>query len=104
MNPADEDLRNAITDAFTRQGIDARNLDVEVAAGAVSVRGSVPNHEQRGLVAPAVASVVPDGKTAQIAVSVIPVPPTDSADARGRSPVPGTAADAAHQSRHRRDR
>ena len=103
MNPADEDLRNAITDAFSRQGIDARNLAVEVAAGAVSISGSVPSDEQRGLVPPAVASVVPDGKTVQIAVTVIPVPPTDSADGRGRSPLSGTSADSKHESRHQRD-
>ena len=88
MNPADEDLRNAITDAFTRQGIDARNLAVEVSAGAVSVRGSVPNNEQRGRVPRTVASVVRGGKTAQIAVSVMP--------------VAGTPADSRHESRYQR--
>ena len=104
MSPADEDLRNAITDAFSRQGIDARNLAVEVAEGAVSISGSVPNDEQRGRVPRTVAAVVPDGKTVQIAVAVIPVPPTDSADARGRSPMTGTSADSEHESRHQRDR
>ena len=72
MSPADKNIRNALAEAFARQGIDARNLDVEVAAGAVCVRGSVPSNEQRARLAPAVGAVVQGGKTAQIAVKVMP--------------------------------
>jgi osmotically-inducible protein OsmY len=77
MNAADEQIRDAITDALSRQGIDARNLSVEVSAGAVSVRGSVPSNEPRARVAPAVGAVVRNGKTAQIVVKVIPETPGD---------------------------
>jgi hypothetical protein len=34
---------------------------------------------------------------------VRPMPGSDSADGRGRSPVTGTSADSAHQSRHQTD-
>ena len=72
MKAADERIRTAITNALSRQGIDSANLSVDVADGAVSVRGSVPSNEQRARVAPAVGAVVQGGKTAQIAVQVIP--------------------------------
>jgi osmotically-inducible protein OsmY len=72
MSVTDERIRTAITHALSRQGVDARNLAVDVLDGAVSVRGSVPSNEQRARVAPAVGAVVQGGKTAQIAVQVIP--------------------------------
>jgi hypothetical protein len=103
MNAEDEKIRNAITDAFTQRGVDARNLAVEVVAGAVSIRGSVPSEQQRGLVAPAAAAVSPNVKTLQIAVTVIPMASGDSLDGRGRSPLTGTSADSAHESGHRSD-
>ena len=72
MKAADQRIRIAIAHALSRQGVDARNLSVDVLDGAVSVRGSVPSNEQRARVAPAVGAVVQGGKTAQIAVQVIP--------------------------------
>jgi hypothetical protein len=104
MNEADEKVRDAITDTFTKRGIDARNLAVEVRGGAVSVSGSVPSEEQREKVAPALAAAAPEAGAARISVSVAPVPPSDSLDGRGRSPVTGTSADSAHESRHQLDR
>jgi len=70
MNPADETIRNAITHALSERGIDSRRLSVNVVAGAVAIRGSVPSEEQRSRIPGTVAAVVPDDKTAQIAVSV----------------------------------
>ena len=37
------------------------------------------------------------------AVGVGDVAPSDSPDGRGRSPITGTSADSAHESRHQRD-
>lgn len=103
MNEADEKLRDAITNAFTRRGMDARNLAVEVAAGEVLIRGSVPTEQQRQDIGSAVAAAGPAGRAPQIAVTVTAVPPSDSLDGRGRSPITGTSADSAHESRHQRD-
>jgi osmotically-inducible protein OsmY len=103
MNSDDEKVRDAITDAFTRQGIDACNLAVEVRRGTVSIRGSVPTQQQRDELVPTAAAVAPGSVTLQIAVTVVPVPPSDSQDGRGRSSLSGTSADSVHESRHQRD-
>jgi osmotically-inducible protein OsmY len=103
MNAQDEKIRDAITDAFTRQGIDARSLAVDVRRGAVSISGSVPTQRQRDELVPTAAAVAPGSVTLQIAVTVVPVAPGDSRDERGRSPLSGTSADSAHESRHQRD-
>ena len=104
MNEADERVRDAITDAFTQRGIDARNLAVEVRAGDVTIRGSVPSEEQREQIPPTLAAAAPGARAPRISVAVAPVPPSDSLDGRGRSPVTGTSADSAHESRHQLDR
>ena len=104
MNEADETLRDAITDSFTKSGIDGRSLAVEVRAGEVVVSGSVPSEEQRARIAPTVAAAALQSPRLRIAVTVVPVPPTDSLDGRGRSPITGTSADSAHESRHQLDR
>jgi osmotically-inducible protein OsmY len=93
MNSDDEKVRDAITDAFTRQGIDARNLAVEVRRGTVSIRGSVPTQRQRDELVPTAAAVAPGSVTLQIAVTVVPVAPGDS----------GTSADSSPESRHQRE-
>ena len=103
MNAEDEKIRAAIIDAFTRQGIDVRSLVVEVRRGAVSLAGSVPTQRQRDELVPTAAAAAPGSLTLQIAVTVLPVPPSDSQDGRGRSPLTGTSADSAHESRHQRD-
>ena len=103
MNAEDEKIRDAITDAFTRHGIDARNLAVDVRRGTISISGSVPTQRQRDDLVPTAAAVAPGSMTLQIAVAVVPVAPGDSQDGRGRSPLTGTSTDSAHESRHQRD-
>ncbi len=103
MHSEDERVRDAITDAFTQAGIDSRNLAVEVVSGMVLIKGSVPTEQQRDLIGPTLVAADPGLAAARLAVSVIPVAPTDSLDGRGRSPVTGTSADSAHESRHQLD-
>ena len=45
MIERDEQLRNTITDVFTKANIDARNLTVEAVDGNVIVKGTVPFEE-----------------------------------------------------------
>lgn len=47
MNDRDELIRGKLLDRLTAVDVDARNLVVEVAAGAVTVRGAVPTEEER---------------------------------------------------------
>ena len=42
MIERDEQLRNTITDVFTKANVDARNLAIEVVDGTVIVKGTVP--------------------------------------------------------------
>ena len=104
MNRADENIRDAITDGLTRASIDARNLAVEVRDGSVSIKGMVPTEEQRRRLAKVVDATVIGIPQPLIEVNVLPVAPIDSEDGRGRSPVTGTSADSAHESRHQVDR
>jgi hypothetical protein len=97
MNDRDELIRGKLLDRLTAVGVDARNLVVEVAAGVVTVRGTVPTHEERQRATEALIGA----HTLEIFVQ--PVAPADSADARGRSPVTGTSAESTHQSLHQTD-
>jgi len=102
MNPRDEALRNEITDTLTQAQVDARNLAIEVHDGAVLVQGTVPSVEQER----SLRAVLEDLsiRPQRYGVNVLPVAGSDSADGRGRSPVTGTSADSAHESRHQLDR
>jgi hypothetical protein len=103
MNQQDERIRGAIHDALTQANIDARNLSIEVKGGAVDIKGSVPTDDERGRVAPTAAAAAPDATSCRINVGVLPVAPSDADDGRGRSPLTGTSADSAHESKHQTD-
>jgi hypothetical protein len=47
MTTQDEARRDALTDAFAKASIDARNLRVEAVDGALLVNGTVPDHSAR---------------------------------------------------------
>ena len=104
MIERDEQLRNTITDVFTKANVDARNLAIEVVDGTVIVKGTVPSHEmlQR------VRELLSDGRfgtrPVQCEIAVKAAAPSDSPDGRGRSPATGTSADSAHESRHQLDK
>ena len=66
---------------------------LEVEHGMVIARGSVPNEEQRQRAIDALIGAH------ELQIAVRPVAPSDSDDGRGRSPVTGTSAESAHQSR-----
>ena len=97
MNNRDETIREKLLERLTAVNVDARNLAVEVVTGMLIVRGSVATEEERSRALEALAGA----HTIEIAVR--PVPPPDSADGRGRSPVTGTSAESAHQSRRQTD-
>lgn len=97
MNDRDELIRGKLLDRLTAVDVDARNLVVEVAAGAVTVRGAVPTEEERQRATEALIGAH------TLEISVRPVAAVDSADGRGRSPVTGTSAESDHQSRHQTD-
>lgn len=97
MNNRDETIREKLLDRLTAVGVDARSLAVEVASGMVVVRGAVPSEEQRQRAMDALIGA----HTLEIAVH--PVAPSDSDDGRGRSPITGTSAESAHQSRRQTD-
>lgn len=103
MIQKDEDIRNAVTDDLTRASVDARNLAIEVKAGRIFVAGTVESDDslQRLL---AVLKGHGDGRTVTCDVKVMPTVPSDALDGRGRSPVTGTSADSAHESRHQLDK
>lgn len=104
MLEKDERLRDTITDTFTQLNIDARNLAVEVVNGAVIIKGTVPSQDALDRL----NAVLAEGRfgTRPIArdVRILPTVPRDSTDGRGRSPVTGTSADSAHESRHQLDK
>jgi BON domain len=97
MNNRDETIRAKLLDRLTTLGVDARDLAVEVEHGMVIARGSVPNEEQRQRAIDALIGAH------ELQITVRPVAPPDSEDGRGRSPVTGTSAESAHQSRRQTD-
>lgn len=104
MNQADEDTRGRLNDALTAAGVDVRNLAIEVTGGRVVVTGSVPDETQRRHAADILgASQRPGTSDISSRIEIVPVTPPDSSDGRGRSPVTGTSADSAHESRHQLD-
>ncbi len=104
MNRADEEIRGRLNDALTAAGVDVRNLAIEVTGGRVSVTGSVPNETQRQRAAAILAdSQRPGASDVASRIKIMPVAAPDSSDGRGRSPITGTSADSAHESRHQLD-
>jgi hypothetical protein len=99
MDRRDEELRENLIDRMTKANIDARNLEVEVSSGVIRVTGSVPTGDARARLRALFADVV----NLECHVEVVPVPPTDSLDGRGRSPITGTSAASRHESRHQTD-
>jgi hypothetical protein len=97
MNNRDETIRDKLLDRLAAVGVDARNLAVEVTGGTVNVRGSVPSEGERQRAMEALVGVH------SMDIIIRPVAPSDSDDGRGRSPVTGTSAESAHQSRHQTD-
>ena len=97
MNTRDETIREKLVERLTAVDVDARNLAIEVVTGTVIVRGSVPTEQQRERTMEALAGAH------SIEIVVRPVAPSDSADGRGRSPLTGTSAESAHQSRRQTD-
>ena len=97
MNKRDEAIREKLVQRLMAVDVDGRNLAIEVAAGMVLVRGSVPTEEQRQRTMEALAGAH------SIEIAVEPLASSDSPDGRGRSPVTGTSAESAHQSRHQTD-
>ena len=104
MNPQDEKIRGKVNDALTAANIDVRNLAIEVTNGHVLVKGSVPSGQQQERVASVLRQCVDRATPLQCDVVVRDVAPSDSLDGRGRSPLTGTSADSAHESRHQLDR
>lgn len=97
MNERDEMVRGKLIDRLTAVGVDPRMVSVEVNSGAATIRGSVPSAEQRARALEALAGAH------AIELEVRDVPPSDSTDGRGRSPLTGTSEESAHQSRHQAD-
>jgi hypothetical protein len=104
MNPQDERLRGAINDSLTAAKVDVRNLAIEVTDGQVLVKGSVPSAQQQERMLSVLRQCVGRATPLQCDVIVRDVAPSDSLDGRGRSPLTGTSADSAHESRHQLDR
>jgi osmotically-inducible protein OsmY len=71
MNNRDETIREKLLERLTAVDVDARNLAVEVAAGTVIVRGSVPTEQQRERTIEALAGA------RSIEIFVRPVAPVD---------------------------
>lgn len=103
MNRVDEEIRGVVNDGLTEAGVDVRNLAIEVDGGVVIIAGTVPDSEQRQRVQALARFIQPAFGDVTCRIDVVPVPPTDSADGRGRSPLTGTSSDSAHESRHQRD-
>lgn len=104
MVPRDEKIRAVVHDALTHSNVDARNLAIESVDGRLIVKGTVPSPDQQEQVALLLRHCADQGVSVDCNVSVLPVAPSDSLDGRGRSPVTGTSADSAHESRHQLDR
>ena len=103
MNAQDEKIRAAVNDALTAANIDVRNLAIEVTNGRVLVKGTVPSTQQQERMAGVLSRCLGRTTPLDCAVGVRDVAPSDSLDGRGRSPITGTSADSAHESRHQRD-
>jgi len=103
MNPQDEKIRAMVNDALTAANVDLRNLAIEVTNGHVFVRGTVPSAEQQERTAGVLRRCVDRSTPLECEVGVRDMAPSDSLDGRGRSPITGTSADSAHESRHQRD-
>ena len=97
MNARDETIRDKLLERLTTLGVDARNLAVEVEHGMVVARGSVPSEDQRQRAIDALIGAH------ELQITIRPVAASDSDDGRGRSPVTGTSAESAHQSRRQTD-
>lgn len=65
------------------------------------MKGTVPSVDQESALA-TVLGTLPE-TTARYEVDVLPVAASDRLDGRGRSPVTGTSADSAHESRRQLD-
>jgi len=104
MNAQDEKIRGRLNDAFTANGVDVRNLAIEVVNGHVLVKGTVPSTDELERLASLLRRTVDRATPLDCDVSVLAVAPSDSDDGRGRSPITGTSADSAHESRHQLDR
>ncbi len=97
MNQRDELVRSKLLERLTAVGVDIRMMKMEVERGEVVVRGFVPSAEQKARALEALAGAH------SIELAVREVPPSDSADGRGRSPLTGTSEESAHQSRRQSD-
>jgi hypothetical protein len=64
----------------------------------------VSSTDQQEQLATLLRQCVDEGLSLECDVSVLKTAPSDSLDGRGRSPVTGTSADSAHESRHQLDR
>ncbi len=104
MNQRDEDIRDTLTDAISRANIDARSLAIEVVNGTACVKGTVPTASERNRLEKLLSQHRNSAGAIDCLVEVAEAAPSDSLDGRGRSPVTGTSADSAHESRHQRDR
>ena len=104
MIERDEKIRGSVTDALTRANVDARNLAIEVVDGHVLVKGTVPSVEQGRRLADVLRQCLDPSTPLDCEIGLREVAPPDSEDGRGRSPITGTSADSAHESRHQLDR
>lgn len=104
MNVRDEKIRNDLNDRLTGAGVDVRNLTIESVDGQLILRGTLPSPEQREMLIAALSTPPAGVVSLDCEVGLRKVPPSDSSDGRGRSPVTGTSADSAHESRHQLDR
>ena len=103
MNPHDEKIRSTVNDALTAANIDVRNLAIEVTNGRVLIQGTVPSAQQQERMAGVLSRCLDRTTPMDCAVGVRDVAQSYSADGRGRSPVTGTSAVSAHESRHQLD-
>ena len=104
MNDSDEKLRGRVNDALTHAKVDVRNLAIEVANGHMLVKGTVPTSEEGARLADVLRECLDSTISLDCEVGLRDVAGSDSTDGRGRSPLTGTSADSAHESRHQLDR
>jgi hypothetical protein len=104
MIERDEKLRDRVNDALIHAKVDTRNLAIEVVDGHVLVKGTVPTTEQGARLADVLRECLDSDTSLDCEVGLRDVAGSDSVDGRGRSPITGTSADSAHESRHQLDR
>jgi hypothetical protein len=104
MNASDEKIRNELNDRLTSAGVDVRNLAIESVDGRLIVKGSVPSADQQEKLVRLLNTPPVGAASLDCQVRLLEVHPSDTSDGRGRSPVTGTSADSAHESRHQLDR